>query len=166
MIRNEITKWGHIRCVLCSDIGPIANNSPRSTGSTSRLFRCLSISKISRLNLSSFLFLHNLYWVHPQQYIGVTIMSTMRTTMRKISIINTIMKNDDPASKSNFIRFFESSTFASLISLPWMEGASGAMAACIPRTVPVPIAELEELIKSFLTNCRIVISKAKELVSY
>ena len=161
MIRNEITKWGHIRCVLCSDIGPIANNSPRSTGSTSRLFRCLIISRISRLNLSSFLFLHSLYGEHPQQYIGITIITT-----RKISIINTIMKNDDPPSKSNFMRFFESSTFASLMSLPWMEGASGAMAACIPRTVPVPIAELEELIKSFLTNCRIVISKAKELVSY
>ena len=107
MIRTEITKWGHITFVLCSDIGPIANNSPRSTVSTSRLFRCLSISKISRLNLSSFLFLHNLYWVHPQQYIGVTIMSTMRTTMRKISIINTIMKNDDPASNLNFIRFLK-----------------------------------------------------------
>merc|ERR1711867_141947 len=80
---------------------------------------------------------------HPQQYIGITTITT-----RKMSIINTIMKNDDPPSKSNFIRFFESSTFASLMSLPWMEGAAGAMAPCIPRTVPVPIAELAELIKS------------------
>ena len=107
MIITEITKWGHIPFVLCSDIGPIANNSPCSTVSTSRLFRCLSISKISRLNLSSLLLLHNLYLVHPQQYIGVNILSTMRTTMRNISIINTIMKNNDPASNLNFIRFLK-----------------------------------------------------------